>query len=87
MTAKAGGDRVLSLKTYVEAPAEDGTLKQRWVQVEDRAINVEVPVGQQISDGMDSAIGWLGKTENLLKALTAVVVAGVGLWLAFRKRG
>lgn len=87
VTAVSGGDRVLSLKTWVEARGPDGALRPRWLKVEDRAIKVEVPWQMRLSDGSDTALAWFARGSNLLKAVAALVVAAGALWLAIKQFG
>lgn len=86
-TAVTGGRHVLSLKTWVETRGPDGTMRPRWLKVEDRPVTVAVTWPMRLSDGVEATVGWLGRGTNLLKALAALIVAAGGLWLAIRQFG
>lgn len=86
VTALAAGDRVLTLKTFVEIKGEDGTMRPVGeINTENRTIRVIVPAGQGWSDRIDSAIAWMGKGANLAKALAALLGALLAVWLAVKK--
>lgn len=88
VTALTSGRHVLTLTTQVVQKLPDGSFKPRSAPLpEDHAIVIDVTTGQRIADMIDAAIGWLGKTENLLKALAGAIAAGLALWRLLPKRG
>ncbi len=87
VTPREEGERVLTLRTFVELPAPEGGMKPVWEQIEDRRIIVAVTWEQQVADIADQSEAWLKRGENWLIALTAFVVALAGLWAALRAFG
>lgn len=82
-TALRGGERVLTLRTYVETRGPDGRPRPLGgLRVEDRAVRVEVSVSERIADAVDAVAAWAGRGTNLLKALAVLVGAAGALWLA-----
>ena len=87
VTATGGGHQLLTLRTFVEVPAEDGKLKPAWERIEDREIEVTVTTGQQIAEMADESEAWLKRGENWVLALGAFIAALGGLWFTIRTFG
>ncbi len=95
ITAEATGEHQLTLRTRVMTKLPDGSFAPRGQPfVDSRRIAVYVEGADAIVDKSkeaDKALGALsGTTDNLTKligAITALVVAVGGLWLAFRRFG
>lgn len=86
VTPHVKGLHTLTLKTFVEAEFSDHKRLALRSLTTNKTIEVTVTPMGVVSDVIDSAIVWLKKTENLLKAVAGLVAAAVALWLALRKR-
>jgi hypothetical protein len=95
ITAEATGDHQLTLRTRVMKKQPDGSFIPRGAPfVGTRKINVYVEGGAALSDRMqaagktfEDATGTTNSFAKLVGALTALVIAVGGLWLAFRRFG
>jgi len=81
ITALKAKKHELALTVYAEIGGPDGQPKPQWTEVARRTVTVETTWGQTFGDGIEAAIAWLGRIENLLTALAAVLVAlGIVIW-------
>jgi len=87
VTPEEEGDRILTLRTFVEIPMADGEMKTAWEQIENREIRVSVTFGQRVEDIAAESEAWLKRGQNWLIALAAFITALGGVWLAIRSFG
>jgi hypothetical protein len=95
VTAEAAGEHQLTLRTRVMVKLPDGSFAPRGQPfVDSRQIAVYVEGADAIVDGtkeadkaIDALSGTTGNLTKLIGAVTALVVAVGGLWLAFRRFG
>lgn len=85
--ATAASPEVLTLTTFVELPAADGSVQRLWQKIENRQIHVTVTGSQRFAAAMDDSEGWIKRGNNWIIALTALVASLSALWIAIRKFG
>ena len=86
VTARVKGPHTLTLKTLVEAEFADGQRYALRSLSTNKTIEVTVTPMGRVSDAIDAAVEWLGKTTNLLTALAGTIAAAVAVWAALRRR-
>lgn len=85
VTPTVGGSRRLVLSAYVIVQAPDGTRGQNLIRTMHQDVEVAVAASEQADSIFAAVVKWLGNLKNLLGLLAAVVLAALGVRVAWRK--